>query len=230
MPAAAVSARRLVRTFAPRGGGADVDVIRGIDVDVAPGELVVVAGPSGSGKTTLLHLLATIDTPTSGDVTLDGRAVASMSSAQRADLRLRRVGLVFAERNLSPALTAAENVDLPLALRGVPTAERAARVAAVLDRVGTAALADRFPEGLSSGEHQRVALARAIAGEPALLVADEPTSHLDSAAAAVLLELLVQLVAERGMAAVVASHDERVLRVAHRVVRLRDGVIDGAAS
>jgi putative ABC transport system ATP-binding protein len=226
---AAVSARRLVRTFAPRGGGADVRVIRGIDLDVLPGELVVVAGPSGSGKTTLLHLLATIDTPTSGDVTLDGHAVAAMSPARRADLRLRRVGLVFAERNLSPALTVAENVDLPLALRGVPAPERAARVAAMLERVGTSALADRFPESLSSGEHQRVALARAIAGEPALLVADEPTSHLDSAAATSLLTLITQLVAGRGMAAVVASHDERALRVAHRVVRLSDGVVEGAA-
>src|SRR6185295_4285074 len=128
--------------------------------------------------------------------------------------------------NLSPALTAAENVDLPLALRGMPAKERAARVAAVLDRVGTGALADRFPEGLSSGEHQRVALARAIAGEPALLVADEPTSHLDSVAAAVLLDLLARLVGERGMAAVVASHDDRVLAAAHRVVRLRDGVVE----
>jgi len=215
-----------VRAFAPRGGGAQVEVVRGVDLDVFPGEMVVVAGPSGSGKTTLLHLLATIDTPTAGEVILDGRAVGALSAGGRADLRLARVGLVFAERNLSPALTSAENVDLPLALRGVPTKERAARVAAVLERVGVAAVADRFPEALASGEHQRVALARAIAGGPALLVADEPTSHLDSAAAASLLDLLAELVRERGMAAVVASHDERVFARADRVLRLRDGVIE----
>jgi putative ABC transport system ATP-binding protein len=222
-----VAASGLVRTFAPRGDGAALTALRGVDVEVRRGEMVAIAGPSGSGKTTLLHLLAAIDTPTSGRVTLDGRDVAALSAAERADLRLRSVGLVFAERNLSPALTAAENVDLPLALRGDSARGRRDRVAAVLARVGASALADRFADGLSSGEHQRVALARAIAGGPALLVADEPTSHLDSAGAHALLALLVELVAEAGMAAVVASHDDRVLRRAHRVVTLRAGASTG---
>jgi putative ABC transport system ATP-binding protein len=218
-----LEARSVSRTFTPRGGGAPVAAVRAVSLAVFPGELVVVAGPSGSGKTTLLHLLAAIDTPTAGQILIEGTEVGALTPKARAETRLKRLGLLFSEHNLCPALTAAENVDLPLALAGLAAPERAERVAAAHERLGVARLARRFPDALSSGEQQRVAMARAVAGTPAALVADEPTAHLDSEAAAALLELLQGLVAERGMAAVIASHDPAVVARASRVVRLRDG-------
>ena len=224
--AVVVEAREVARVFAPRRGGAPVDAVRRASITVAPGEFVALSGPSGSGKTTFLHLLAAIDTPTAGTVVLAGHEVATLSRGARADLRLRSVGLVLAAHNLAAALTAAENVDLPLALRGLARADRAARVGAALERVGATRFADRIPDDLSSGEQQRVAMARAIAGDPALLVADEPTAHLDRSAAESLVALLAELVRERGMSAVVATHDDVVLRGATRVVRIRDGTTE----
>jgi putative ABC transport system ATP-binding protein len=203
-----------------------VDAVRDASLAVARGTFVALAGPSGSGKTTLLHLLAAVDTPTSGTVTVEGRDVRALTPAARADLRLTRIGLVFAEDNLSPALTVGENVDLPLALRGLPRRERARRVAATLERVGIGHLVARFPDALSSGEEQRAAVARALAGEPALVVLDEPTSHLDTAAAAALTSLLAELVRERDVAVLVASHDERLLERVDRVIRLADGRVE----
>ena len=220
-----LEARGVTRVFAPRGGGAPVQALRAVSVAVYPGELVVVAGPSGSGKTTLLHLLVAIDAPTSGQIFIEGKATNDFTRAAKAEMRLRRLGLLFSEHNLSPALTAGENVDLPLALRGLSASERKQRVEAALDRLGIARLAPRFPDGLSTGEQQRVAVARAIAGDPAALVADEPTAHLDSEAAETLLDLLRGLVAERDVAAVVSSHDPAVIARASRVIRLRDGAV-----
>jgi putative ABC transport system ATP-binding protein len=218
-----LEARAVSRTFAPRGGGTPVEAVRGVSVAIFPGELVVIAGPSGSGKTTLLHLLAAIDSPTSGAVLIEGMEVGGLSRKGKAELRLERVGLLFSEHNLSPALTVAENVDLPLALRKISASERAQRVESALERLGVGRLARRFPDALSSGEQQRVAMARAVAGDPAALIADEPTAHLDSEAAEALLQLLQELVAERRMAAVVASHDPAVIGRAGRVIGLRDG-------
>lgn len=220
-----IEARSLCRTFLPRGGGTPVQAVREVSLAVRPGEIIVIAGPSGSGKTTLLQLLAAIDSPTTGDLLIEGERTNDLRRAVKAEIRLRRLGLVFSEHNLSPALTAAENVDLPLALMGLDRAERSRRVDAALARLGVAALADRFPEGLSSGEQQRVAVARAVAGDPAVLIADEPTVHLDSDAARSLLDLLAELIAERRMAALVASHDPAVIERASRVIRLRDGVV-----
>jgi len=220
--------RDLVRRH--RDGGALVHALDGVSLTLHAGECVLVTGPSGSGKTTLLHLLATLDTPDAGEVLLDGRATVGLSRAARADLRLARLGLVFAEHNLSPALRADENVDLPLAWRGVPARERRARVGAALERVGAAALAHRFPDALSSGERQRVALARALVGEPAALLADEPTAHLDSVASRQLGALLRELAVERGVALLVATHDPLLEAFVDRVVCLEDGrvVSDGA--
>ena len=159
-----LEARALCRTFIPRGGGTPVQAVRGVSLAVHAGELVAIAGPSGSGKTTLLHLLSAIDSPTSGDLLIEGETTHDLKRAEKAQIRLRRLGLVFSEHNLSPALTAAENVDLPLALMGLDRAERSRRVDAALARLGVGNLSRRFPDGLSSGEQQRVALARAVAG------------------------------------------------------------------
>ncbi len=224
-----LEARGVARRFVA-GDGSTVTALEHADVAVGAGELLVLTGPSGSGKTTLLHLLAGIDTPDEGEVLLEGRPLGALDAAARADLRLAKLGLVFADHNLSPALTAAENVDLPLSVRGLPAAERARRVADALGRLGVGRLADRFPDALSSGEQQRVAVARALAGDPVLLVADEPTAHLDGGTAVTLVDTLAELVAERGVAAVVATHDSRLVGRATRVVAVEDGRLVGAAT
>ncbi|GJM21310.1 MAG: macrolide ABC transporter ATP-binding protein [Planctomycetota bacterium] len=208
-----------------RDGERSVIALDHVSLALHAGERVLVTGPSGSGKTSLLHLLATLDTPDSGEVLIDGRATSALSRAARADLRLARLGLVFAEHNLSPALRVDENVDLPLAWRGVSAGERRARVQAALERVGAAAFAHRFPDALSSGERQRVALARALAGDPAALLADEPTAHLDSASSRELGALLRDVAEERGMAVLVATHDPLLEEFAQRVLRLDDGAL-----
>jgi putative ABC transport system ATP-binding protein len=203
-----------------------VRALRGVTLELAGGELAGLAGPSGSGKTTLLHLLASIDTPTGGTVRLLDREVSHLSRAQRAALRLSHIGLVFSDHNLSPALTVAENVELPLALAGRAVGERARRVHDALAGLGIGELGGRFPDQLSSGQRQRAAVARALAGEPALLLLDEPTAHLDSAAAAALVERVAELVRVRGVAALLASHDPAVLGRCARVLRLRDGLLE----
>jgi ABC-type lipoprotein export system ATPase subunit len=217
---AILDAAGLVRDF-----GA-VRALRGVSLALGPGELVGLSGPSGSGKTTLLHLLATIDTPSGGAVRLLGREVSRLSRGERAALRLRSVGLVFAEHNLSPVLTLAENVELPLALAG--RADSGARAEAALGKLDVGALAHRFPAEVSSGQRQRAAVARALAGEPAVLLLDEPTAHLDSAAAAALVGRVAELVRERQVAALLASHDPVVLGRCDRVLVLRDGALEGA--
>jgi len=217
---AILDAADLVRDF-----GA-VRALRGVSLALGPGELVGLSGPSGSGKTTLLHLLATIDTPTAGAVRLLGQPVSTLSRGERAALRLRSVGLVFAEHNLSPVLTLAENVELPLALAG--RGDAAARAAAALERLEIGGLGARFPGQVSSGQRQRAAVARALAGEPAVLLLDEPTAHLDSAAAAGLVGRVRELVRERRVAALLASHDPVVLARCDRVLVLRDGALEGA--
>jgi putative ABC transport system ATP-binding protein len=201
-----------------------VRALRAVSLALGAGELVGLSGPSGSGKTTLLHLLATIDTPSAGAVRLLGREVSGLSPGERAALRLRSVGLVFAEHNLSPVLTLGENVELPLALAG--RADATARAAAALERLDIGALARRFPGQVSSGQRQRAAVARALAGEPAVLLLDEPTAHLDSSSASGLVAGVSALVRDRGVAALLASHDPAVLGRCDRVLVLRDGVLE----
>jgi putative ABC transport system ATP-binding protein len=202
-------------------GRVRVAALADVSLEVAAGEFVSVMGPSGSGKTTLLSLAGGLDAPTGGSVLFEGVDLARLSPAEVARLRRRRIGFVYQQFNLIEALTAAENVSLPLELDGVGRAARPRAVAA-LELVGMADLADRFPDELSGGEQQRVAIARAIVGERSLLLADEPTGALDSATGERVLRLLREH-CERGGTAVLVTHDARYAAWADRVVFLRDG-------
>jgi putative ABC transport system ATP-binding protein len=216
-----------LRAVSKRFGSGSVSVraLDELDLEVANGELVVVAGPSGSGKSTLLQLLGALDRPTSGSIEFEGRDLARMREDELADLRLLALGFVFQQFNLIPTLTAAENVELALAPAGVAAAERRARVADLLERVGLAARASHLPSQLSGGEQQRVAIARALANRPRVLLADEPTGNLDSANGEAILELLRSLWLEDGLTVVLITHDANIAGSAPRVVRLADGRI-----
>lgn len=207
-----------------RQGGAAVAAVRGVDLVVAPGEFVALMGPSGCGKSTLLNLIAGVDVPDRGEVHVLGQRIDRLSEAERAALRLRRIGFVFQRFHLLPVLTAAENVELVLAEAGVPRAERQRRVAELLAYVGLAERARHRPPQLSGGEQQRVAIARALANGPALILADEPTGELDRATGAEILRLFRQVHRE-GTTLFVVTHDPDVAACAERVVRMRDGRI-----
>jgi len=203
-------------------GETAVHALRGISLDVRAGELIAVMGQSGSGKSTLLTCAGGLDTPTSGEVSIEGTPLSSLSRKGLAALRRQSVGYVFQDFNLIPALTAAENVALPRELDGVRM--RQARVLALqaLDSVGVADLADRFPDDMSGGQQQRVAIARAIVGERRLILADEPTGALDSETGEAVLRLLRDRV-DAGAAGVLVTHEARHAAWADRVVFLRDG-------
>ncbi len=204
-------------------GGQAVRALDGVDVEIGAGEFVVVAGQSGSGKSTLLQLLGALDRPTAGRVLFEGRDLARASEGELAELRLRTFGFVFQQFNLIPTLTAAENVEIALAPAGLPAAERRARTAEVLGRVGLAERTDHLPSQLSGGEQQRVAIARALANRPRVLLADEPTGNLDSATGDAILALLHRLWDEEGLTVVLITHEAAIARTAPRVLRFADG-------
>lgn len=203
-----------------------VEAVRGVSLEIARGEFVVLAGPSGSGKTTLLNMLGGLTRPSRGRVWIDGRDLTAMSERERARLRLERVGFVFQAYNLLPVLTAEENAEFSLLLRGVPADERQERVRMLFERIGIGGLEDRRPSKLSAGQQQRVAVARAVIGEPALVLADEPTANLDSAASLALLDVMAQLNRELGTTFVFATHDQRLMERARRLIRLVDGAVE----
>jgi putative ABC transport system ATP-binding protein len=221
-PTAALRARDVSRTFGT--GAGEVRALVDVSLHVAPGELLVVRGPSGSGKTTLLNVLGGLDRPTSGTVHLaGGRELTAMRDDELLTLRRDEIGYVFQSFGLVPVLSAAENVEVPLRLRRTPVAERSARVARALALVGLEGHADQRPYELSGGQQQRVGIARALVAEPQVLLADEPTGQLDSGTAAVVMDLVRELVHERRVAAVVTTHDPELIARADRVVTLRDG-------
>ncbi len=201
-------------------------ILQDVSLEIAPSEAVAILGASGSGKTTLLGLLAGLDTPTSGDVTLDGFDLAQLDEDGRAALRRKLVGFVFQSFQLLPALTALENVMLPLELDGAPDAGDSA--AALLGRVGLAERLDHYPRQLSGGEQQRVAIARAFAGTPRLLFADEPTGNLDSATGDEVIHLMFDLNREQRTTLLLVTHDERLAGRCGRRLRLAAGrMVDG---
>ncbi|HET6742626.1 MAG TPA: ABC transporter ATP-binding protein [Kribbella sp.] len=217
--------RNLTRTHGQ--GDQAVHALRGVDLSVDAGELVAVMGPSGSGKSTLLTCAGGLDRPTSGEVLVDGNDLTTLSPNAVAALRRRRIGYVFQDFNLIPALTAAENVSLPLELDGTRTRSARKYAIAALQEVGIEELADRFPDDMSGGQRQRVAIARAIVGERRLLLADEPTGALDSDTGEAVLRLLRDRCDQHGIGGVLVTHDARHAAWADRVVYLRDGVLVG---
>lgn len=204
---------------------APVEAVRGVSLDVAAGDFVALAGPSGSGKTTLLNMLGGLTRPTRGAVRLRGIELAGLSAAELARVRLEHVGFVFQAYNLLPVLSALENAEFTLLLRGVPTAERERRVLDLFGRIGMTGMEHRRPAKLSGGQQQRVAVARAVVGRPALVLADEPTANLDSATGEALLDMMEELNRAEGTTFVFSTHDPRVMRRARRLVHLVDGAI-----
>jgi len=206
-----------------RQGALSVPALRGVTLEFEPGGFTALMGPSGSGKTTLLNLVGGLDEPSRGRVLVQGGDLAAMGAAGRSRMRLHHLGFVFQAYNLVPVLTAYENAEFVLLLRGVPAAQRRAKVMPLLAEVGLSGLENRLPGELSGGQQQRVAVARAIAGDPALVLADEPTANLDSKTGEELLDTMRRLNEERGVTFLFATHDPRVMARARRVVRLEDG-------
>jgi putative ABC transport system ATP-binding protein len=217
-----IRVRNLTKTI--ETGGRPVDILKGIDLDVARGEFLAIVGPSGSGKSTLLGLVAGLDTPTSGSIELDGREIAGMDEDALAVLRGRMIGFVFQSYQLIGTLTAEENVMLPAELAGNAAGARK-RAAELLERVGLPDRRTHYPVQLSGGEQQRVALARAFMVRPPILLADEPTGNLDSENGRMVLEALLDINRREGATLVLVTHDAELTRHAARTVAMRDGRI-----
>jgi putative ABC transport system ATP-binding protein len=219
-----VSVRGVSRSYGAAPNA--VHAVRDASFDVAPGEMVALVGRSGSGKTTLLNLLGGLDRPDEGTVHVGGVEVTGLDDAGLGALRRDTVSYVFQTFGLLPALTAAENVGVPLRLRRTPVAERERRVALLLDLVGLGDHVLQRPGELSGGQQQRVAIARALAGSPRLLVADEPTGQLDAETGLSVMALLRGIVESEGVTAVIATHDAVMVSLADRVIRIADGRVD----
>jgi putative ABC transport system ATP-binding protein len=216
-----ISVKSVTKQF--RKGKTTIKPLADLSLEVPRGEFLSLMGPSGSGKTTLLNLIAGIDTPTSGEILINGTDLAKLSRAQLTKWRSRHVGYIFQLYHLVPILSAYENVELPLLLSKLTRAERKERILAALDLVGLADRADHRPSELSGGQEQRVAIARAIVHDPELLVADEPTGDLDREAADAILDLLNRLADEHGKTIVMVTHDPKASAAAHRALQLEKG-------
>ena len=207
-------------------GDQQVAALRGIDLNIAAGDYVSIMGPSGSGKSTLLNLIGLLDRPSSGTYKLDGGNVTDLNDEQQAKVRSEKIGFVFQAFHLVPRLTAAQNIELPLMLAGIPATERKERVAQLLENYGLADRADHRPDQLSGGQRQRVAIARATSMRPAVLLADEPTGNLDQATGKEVMNLL-ELLVKQQVALIVVTHDPAIGGRAMRQLRMVDGQIVG---
>jgi len=223
-----VRTEKLKKTYAASAG--PLPVLNGLDLEIARGEMVAVVGPSGCGKSTLLHLLAALDTPTSGAVYFEREALAAFSAARLAEFRNRRIGFVWQRHHLLADFTAEENAALPLLLRGVPMSQALAAAGDGLERVGLAERRRHLAAELSGGEQQRVAIARALSGQPSLLFADEPTGDLDEDTAESVFALLRGLHKEQRLTSVLATHNMGLAQRCDRVFRLEHGQIQAQAA
>lgn len=206
-------------------GAVPVKAVNGIDLTITEGEFTALKGPSGCGKTTLLNLLGGLDQPTSGSILIDGTDITGLSDNELIDFRLHNIGFVFQAYNLIPVLSATENVSFIMLLQDRPKEERLARAEQLLKAVGLEGKEDKRPGQLSGGQQQRVAVARALASKPKFVLADEPTANLDSESTAKLLDIMEQLNREENMTFVFATHDDRVIAKAKRVVSISDGQV-----
>ena len=211
--------------MAYQSGQQRFQVLQGIDLKIPSGEIQLLMGPSGSGKTTLLSILAGLLTPTAGKVYLLGEEITRMSRAKLARFRRQNIGFIFQNFNLFPALTAAENIEVVLNIKGIQGTKARYQAQALLEQVGLGLKANQRPSDLSGGQKQRVAIARALAGSPPLIMADEPTAALDSHSGHTVIELLRRLAKEGGCTVLMVTHDPRILDVADRVTYLEDGVL-----
>jgi putative ABC transport system ATP-binding protein len=217
----ALSARNVTKTYDL--GNQPVHALRGVDLDVAPGEVLLLLGPSGSGKTTLLSIMGCILRASGGSVRVEGREVAQLPERELPGVRLRHFGFVFQGFNLFPALTAVENVEIALGLKGTTGRDARRRALDALSLVGLSDKAATVPANLSGGQKQRVAIARALVSDPAIILADEPTAALDSTSGQVVMELLRSLAKDRARAVVIVTHDSRTFHYADRLVAIEDG-------
>ncbi len=207
-------------------GKVEVVALRDVNLEIMQGEFIVVAGPSGSGKTTLLNQIGGLDKPTEGRVYLEGKDITQMKKDELAELRLRKIGFIFQTYNLIPVLTVSENVELPLVLLGIPEKQRKEQVMEVLNLLDISELANKKPNEISGGQQQRVAIARAIITKPSIILADEPTAHLDSKTGGMLIDVMIKMNREKGITFIICSHDPQVIQKAGRLIRLRDGMIE----
>jgi putative ABC transport system ATP-binding protein len=219
----AVRCVNLCKTY--RQGDQDIRALDHVSIEIDKGGFVCLSAPSGGGKTTLLNAIGGLDIPDSGEVWIAGRRIDQMSKGQLAELRLASIGFVFQAYNLIPVLTARENVEFVMQVQGVPAAERHEKSLEILEEVGLQGLEDRRPAEMSGGQQQRVAVARAIVSRPALVLADEPTANLDSKTSDGLMELFTALNEHHNTTFVIATHDQRVMAYARRVVHMLDGKI-----
>ncbi len=218
-----LEARRITKSY--RSDGRIVDVLRGVDLSIAEGEMVAIVGSSGVGKSTLMHVLGTLDVPDEGQVLLEGRDLFAIGEEERTSLRNAAIGFIFQFHHLLPEFDAAENVAMPLWIARRPREEALARARALLDGLGLADRHDHRPAQLSGGEQQRVAVARALVASPRLVLADEPTGNLDSRNSREMVALLRRLHEERGLTSVIVTHSEAVAAVCDRVLHMEDGVM-----
>lgn len=219
----AIAATAVTKTFGQ--GALAFQALKGVDFSVRRGEFVMLAGPSGSGKTTLLSILGCVLGATGGEVLVDGQRVSGRSESEMPALRLGRIGFIFQGHNLIASLDARDNVALVLEMRGAPTRQARAEAEALLERVGLGNKTRAMPAQLSGGQRQRVAVARALAGDPPIVLADEPTAALDAESGRVVTELLREVARERGGTVVVVTHDNRIFHLADRIVYIEDGLI-----
>ena len=222
---AMVEARNVDKTYA--ANGVRVHALRDVDLRIGRGEMVAVMGPSGSGKTTLLNCLSGLDEFDGGEVFVGGESISGMSDRKRTRFRAQKMGFIFQTYNLIPVLSAVENVELPLLVAGAKLREARRRAMSVLEKVGVPEQAHKRPSEMSGGQQQRVTVARALVNSPTIVWADEPTGALDSETSAEIVDLLVNLNREQGQTFVLVTHDASVARRAHRIVRMRDGRIEG---
>jgi len=213
-----------------RMDGISVDALRGVSLTIEEGDYAAIIGPSGSGKSTLMHLLGCLDRPTSGTLLIRGRDVGSLDDSELAELRNQTIGFVFQSFQLLARTTALENVALPLVYRGGRSAERRKRAAEALEAGNLGHRIGHKPTQMSGGEQQRVAIARALVGEPAVLLADEPTGNLDTVNGDEVMAILERLNKERGVAVVLVTHEADIAARARRIIRVRDGLIEEAAA